>query len=129
MKITAEGQTFEAHKDVLSHFMTYFSGLFRGHWHDCEHINFGTIIPAATLKALIDFLYIGAWDDMRLYNLDVDLVELWIAADYLGFDRLMECIEGLGAGVHVDSEHELWYTADECESCSDSDSGDSWSSD
>ncbi|KAL2798657.1 hypothetical protein BJX66DRAFT_334020 [Aspergillus keveii] len=122
-------QTFEAHKDVLSHFMTYFSGLFRGHWHDCEHIDFGTSIPAATLKALIDFLYIGAWDDMRLYNLDVDLEELWIAADYLGFDRLMVCIEGLGGGVHVDSEDELWYTADECESCSDSDSGDSWGSD
>ncbi|KAL3454270.1 hypothetical protein BJX65DRAFT_263082 [Aspergillus insuetus] len=59
-KITAEGQTFEAHKDVVTHFMTYFSGLFWGHWTDCQHVIFGTNIPAATLKALIDYLYIGA---------------------------------------------------------------------
>jgi hypothetical protein len=67
----------------------YFSGLFRGHWADRGHTDFGTSIPAATLKALIDYLYIGAWDDLRLYNLDIDREELWIAADYLGFDRLV----------------------------------------
>jgi hypothetical protein len=45
------------------------------------------------------------------------------AADYLGLDRLIEYIDGL-TGTREESEHEFWYTADECGSCSESD--DSW---
>ncbi|KAJ0413845.1 hypothetical protein BJY00DRAFT_296180 [Aspergillus carlsbadensis] len=125
MRITAEGETFEAHKDVLAHFTTYFVGPLRGPWSDREHIDFGTAISAATLKALINYLHVSARDDMRLNNLDVDGDRLWEAADYLGFDGLAECIEGL-ADVRGESEDESWYTADVEGFCagSGSDTGD-----
>ncbi|KAL3465257.1 hypothetical protein BJX64DRAFT_285799 [Aspergillus heterothallicus] len=122
MKITTGGEVFSAHRDVLALFCSYFAALFRGPWLDRDHVNFGLNISGPTMKALLDYLYCGSWDDMRLDNLDVDREELFDAADYLGFDNLISYIEEIGFSVS-ESQNEPWYSTDE-EACFYSDEKD-----
>lgn len=61
--LSIEGKTFKAHKDVLGYWSPYFSGLFRHEWRDRDNVNFNEneFISAATLRAVIDFVYCGKY--------------------------------------------------------------------
>ncbi|KAL2836882.1 hypothetical protein BJY01DRAFT_251761 [Aspergillus pseudoustus] len=100
LRLTAQGKTFTAHKDVLAFHSEYFSSLFRGSWKDRDHVTFDDEdISAAVLELIVDFSY------GRRYRVDartVDDEDLLAAVDYFLMEGLKhdieDCIPGLKFG-------------------------------
>ncbi|KAI9373603.1 hypothetical protein BJX61DRAFT_502069 [Aspergillus egyptiacus] len=95
MLLTAQGQTFKAHRDVLSHWSSYFRGLTGHDWVDRNHVKFENNISASALRAVITFVYAGEYQNRGHGDQQAKLEDLLYTADYFGILPLQEQVSGL----------------------------------
>lgn len=96
VQLSAQDQTFDAHKDVLCYWSSYFSALFRNEWKDSDHVRFGEELSAGAMKVVVDFVYSGIF----VYDAHADiherlkeLAELLSVADYFDIDALKQQVQ------------------------------------
>ncbi|KAL3465906.1 hypothetical protein BJX64DRAFT_285185 [Aspergillus heterothallicus] len=111
VKLTTQGKTFTAHKDILSFHSKYFSGLFRGTWKDRDHVTFeDENISPAVLEVIIDFVY-GKRSMMDARKVSGE--DVLAAADYFLMDGLKYEIEKCILGSRVQDESKDDYFSDD----------------
>ena len=97
LRLSAGGQTFLAHKDVLSYWSSYFASLSKNQFADSEHVHFGDDISAASVEAILDFAYCGTYNrhqqGITTEKRITELEDLLATTDYFGINCLEREVE------------------------------------
>ncbi|KAL3490308.1 hypothetical protein BJX62DRAFT_238288 [Aspergillus germanicus] len=118
MLLTAEGHTYETHKDILGYFSEYFRALFPGMWVDKDHVDLSDGMSVKTLKALQYYMRIGEYDHKTMVKHDIPVEDIWIAADYLWIDCLARRLKQI-LDMRRERERNAYESCDEGEPLDD----------
>ncbi|GMG10236.1 unnamed protein product [Aspergillus oryzae] len=95
--LSAECQTFSAHKDVLSHWSLILHFYSKDQFTDSEHVEFGQDMSATSISPVLRFAYCGTFKckhrDITTGEQIIEFEDLLVAADYFGIDCLEQEVE------------------------------------